>query len=213
MVKLLSEPLFVIGFLATWVAAGTSAVVYLGRHGHRSPAWFVLGVALGPILVPIALEVAERRNVLLTEPQARKDVSAARLRVLVAADGSLEAGVALTEAARVLPAQGTQFILLTVMDPDLGESDEVALRDAEHLLDSFARRLPEGCLPEVREVTSGDPATCVLDRAQAHRVDLIVLGRRGTGLSELLLGSVADKVVRRSPHPVLLGPERPTREH
>jgi len=50
----------------------------------------------------------------------------------------------------------------------------------------------------------GDPATAIVERAASGGYDLLVLGTQGrTGLSHLLLGSVAEKVVRRAPCPVL----------
>jgi universal stress protein A len=50
----------------------------------------------------------------------------------------------------------------------------------------------------------GDPATTILERAASGAYDLLVLGTHGrTGLSHALLGSVAEKVVRRAPCPVL----------
>lgn len=50
----------------------------------------------------------------------------------------------------------------------------------------------------------GDPATAIVERANGGKYDLLVLGTHGrTGLSHLLLGSVAAKVVREAPCPVL----------
>ena len=202
------DVLFPILVLVTWVAIGLTAVVYLGRHGRRSPAWFVIGIALGPILLPIAVEIAQREGTVLSRSTAANGGVPARLAVLAAVDGSAESDEALADAARLLSSQGARFILLSVLDPDLGENDPQARRDAEELLESRAARIPAGALPAVLEVVAGEPDHVILERAGAGAVDLLVLGRRGRGLSQMLLGSVADQVVRRSPRPVLLGSAR-----
>lgn len=62
-------------------------------------------------------------------------------------------------------------------------------------------------LPADRMVTRtavGAPVDQILRHIAEHRVDLVVLGTHGRGMMEhLLLGSVAERVVRRSPVPVL----------
>src|SRR5271167_4407815 len=53
-------------------------------------------------------------------------------------------------------------------------------------------------------VSSGDPAEQVLNIARGLDIDLIVMGTHGRkGLGHLVLGSVAERVVRESPVPVL----------
>jgi nucleotide-binding universal stress UspA family protein len=53
-------------------------------------------------------------------------------------------------------------------------------------------------------VVSGRPADSITDYARTERFDLIVMGTHGrTGLSHALLGSVAERVVRTAPCPVL----------
>jgi nucleotide-binding universal stress UspA family protein len=53
-------------------------------------------------------------------------------------------------------------------------------------------------------VVPGLPATVVVKVAEADQVDLVVVGTRGhTGVQRLLLGSVADKVIRACRCPVL----------
>jgi nucleotide-binding universal stress UspA family protein len=48
------------------------------------------------------------------------------------------------------------------------------------------------------------PYAEILDYASAHEVDLIVMGTHGRGgVSHMLLGSIAERVVRRAPCPVL----------
>ena len=53
-------------------------------------------------------------------------------------------------------------------------------------------------------MTSGSPAFAIIDYAGEHEIDLIVMGTHGRGaLAHLLMGSVAEKVVRLAPCPVL----------
>jgi nucleotide-binding universal stress UspA family protein len=60
-------------------------------------------------------------------------------------------------------------------------------------------------LPEVEyRVEDGDPAVEILAAAREVRCDLIVMGTHGrTGLGRLLMGSVAEQVVRKAACPVL----------
>lgn len=54
------------------------------------------------------------------------------------------------------------------------------------------------------ELVRGDPATEIVRLANDNKADLIVMGSHGrSGLSRLLLGSVAEKVLRTAPCPVL----------
>lgn len=53
-------------------------------------------------------------------------------------------------------------------------------------------------------VEDGDPATEIMHAARAMPCDLIVMGTHGrSGIGRLLIGSVAEKVLRRAPCPVL----------
>jgi len=56
----------------------------------------------------------------------------------------------------------------------------------------------------VPAVLIGRPFAEIIKYAQAQSIDLIVIGTHGRGgLSHMLMGSVAEKVVRKSPCPVL----------
>jgi nucleotide-binding universal stress UspA family protein len=55
-----------------------------------------------------------------------------------------------------------------------------------------------------QRMLTGDPAGALVDFAKEEQIDLIVLGTHGrSGLSRLLMGSVAEAVVRRAECPVL----------
>ena len=60
------------------------------------------------------------------------------------------------------------------------------------------------CDPSRTSLLSGDPADELLDLAAREQVELIVMGTHGhTALSKLLLGSVAEAVVKRATCPVI----------
>jgi nucleotide-binding universal stress UspA family protein len=63
---------------------------------------------------------------------------------------------------------------------------------------------PDDFIRVEHQLAEGDPATEILKVAEEKHCDLIVMGTHGwTGLNRLLMGSVAEKVVRKAPCPVL----------
>jgi nucleotide-binding universal stress UspA family protein len=76
---------------------------------------------------------------------------------------------------------------------------------AQEQLDKFAAQArSEGFAIAHSYCELGDPATTIVERAASGGYDLLVLGTHGrTGLAHVLMGSVAEKVVRRAPCAVL----------
>ena len=65
-------------------------------------------------------------------------------------------------------------------------------------------RVPQGNVRAERRLQEGDAVTAILGVAQELHADLIVMGTHGrTGLGRLLMGSVAEQVVRKASCPVL----------
>jgi nucleotide-binding universal stress UspA family protein len=57
----------------------------------------------------------------------------------------------------------------------------------------------------------GDPARTIVDQALAIAADLVVMGTHGrSGFERLVIGSIAEKVLRKAPCPVLLVPPHVT---
>lgn len=66
------------------------------------------------------------------------------------------------------------------------------------------RAADRGCEIET-ELLAGQPATAVVDRATEPDVDRIVVGSHGrSGVSRVVLGSVAERIARQSPVPVTI---------
>jgi nucleotide-binding universal stress UspA family protein len=67
-------------------------------------------------------------------------------------------------------------------------------------------------VPFAHRLTMGDPAGEIVRIAADEGAEMIVLGTHGrTGVTRLLMGSVAEVVVRRAPCPVLVYRETPAR--
>jgi nucleotide-binding universal stress UspA family protein len=87
-------------------------------------------------------------------------------------------------------------------EPVLVRPEDVSPVPFQQLLDEV--RLPEPVPHVERRLEQGDAATAIVRVAQESHCDLIVIGTHGrTGLRRLLMGSVAEKVVRDAPCMVL----------
>lgn len=78
-------------------------------------------------------------------------------------------------------------------------------RIAGEQLDAWTAALKRRGFPDAKGILAvGDPATSIVEHADAGGYDLIVIGTHGrTGLRRLALGSVAEQVVRHAQIPVL----------
>lgn len=138
--------------------------------------------------------------------------------ILVPLDGSRAAEAALEQAAYLASTSGGKIRLVQVLTnsmladnptvlPEVREQlDQQDRRQAADYLDTLDSRLQARgihCQAEILE--SGDPAQRILEAAERHAVDLIVLTSHGrSGLSRFLLGSVAEKVLRHASCPTLI---------
>jgi nucleotide-binding universal stress UspA family protein len=83
----------------------------------------------------------------------------------------------------------------------LAEMEAGARRTTEELLTAEDRGLLSAT---AAVVTHSAPPAAIVEYAAAHHIDLIVVGTHGRGaLGHLFLGSVAERVVRAAPCPVL----------
>ncbi len=75
----------------------------------------------------------------------------------------------------------------------------------DRLRDKLLEKVPKEIQDRVEMVISfGVPFVEIIRAARDYDVDLIVMGTQGrTGVSHILIGSVAERVVRKAPCPVL----------
>lgn len=129
--------------------------------------------------------------------------------VLVAVDFDEISNVALTYARGLASAYGAQLHVMHVMEnpflrPMANDPRVVEAGVHKRLLDTLTEhdRTTLRAVPVLR--TSDAPAEEIVKYAQAEPIDLIVMGTHGRpGVAHFLVGSVAEKVVRTAPCPVL----------
>jgi nucleotide-binding universal stress UspA family protein len=154
--------------------------------------------------------------VLVVRPQDEARTSAPSLEhVLIALDGSARSEAVIPAAIRVGGPSNARYTLLQVVPTSVQElvsyatrsfpplSDErrtmELMRQAKARLDEIARAMRRE--HRVRAVSTEGVAheyvaEAIIERAQHDHVGLIALSSRGRGSSRLLVGSVADKVLR-----------------
>ena len=135
------------------------------------------------------------------------------LRILVPVDFSETSESAVRQAVDLARTFGSGLTLLHVGDKAAADVAtefplglEASLHDAERecLLKILAPS-EQTQLHPVFVTVSGSPAHEIVRCATERGVDLIVMGTHGRGgVSHLLLGSVAEKVIRSAPCPVLV---------
>jgi nucleotide-binding universal stress UspA family protein len=130
--------------------------------------------------------------------------------ILHPTDFSRGADYAFRLAMSLARDHGAKLIALHVNPPPLNDFDfqEKDAMFKAQLWEAFHR--VEAVDPRVREVridtmwVEGDPAREIVRVAKDKECDLIVMGTHGrTGLDRLVMGSVAEKVSRTAPCPVL----------
>ncbi|WP_225335458.1 universal stress protein [Halomicrobium urmianum] len=135
-------------------------------------------------------------------------------RILVPVDGSEQAECAVEFVTEQYP--DATVILFHVINPaEAGYSAEASVPTfseewydqekarAERLFDELEAAADATGTSVERVVEVGRPTTAIVDYADEHDVDQIVMGSHGrSGVSRILLGSVAETVVRRASVPV-----------
>jgi nucleotide-binding universal stress UspA family protein len=138
-------------------------------------------------------------------------------RILVPVDFSPPSDAALEYARNVAARYGASLHLLHVAEDPYRAfySAEVFVPEIEGLRDEIltdtSRRLNERLRPSdvtefhaTAEAIIGTPAMSIVEYAAGHDIDLIVMGTHGRGgMSHLLMGSVAERVVRTATCPVM----------
>jgi nucleotide-binding universal stress UspA family protein len=143
-------------------------------------------------------------------------------RILVPVDYSVHSLKAVGYAAELAQRLNANLDIVHVWDRPTYISDAILVghgaeqRSLAEMIRENAKKDMDDFLSKVELATgvtatnrllSGDPATVILKELDQQKYDLVVIGTHGRGgLAHLLLGSVAEKLVRHSKVPVLTVP-------
>jgi nucleotide-binding universal stress UspA family protein len=138
-------------------------------------------------------------------------------RILVPTDGSAQVESAIEHAVEVadvhgasvhgLHVIGTDAFAGVAMETSWGSIDQLLRDDAEEAVERIRDLAAERGVPVRTEVVEGNPSREIVSYAESTDCDLVVMGTHGRGgIDRLLLGSVAESVVRASSVPVTTVP-------
>ena len=125
---------------------------------------------------------------------------------LVPIDFSSHSEAAIEFATAFAKDSNAELLIVHVLDPDLKQLEGVSPQAA---MDGLVAALHEvkptdESVPYAHRLLQGAPAEAILELAHEEPIELIVMGTHGrTGLKRVVMGSVAEAVVRRAPCPVL----------
>ena len=193
---------FFVAVAAAWLAMGLVLSVVMGRRGHNSFGWFVLGALLGPLGVVLAVEAGRHGEQLRTTLLAGgipATVGTGPVDVLVGYDGSPESAVAMHAVVDLLGDRLGRLTVATVAPyDDVREQDRLATGGLRRLADRTPGRVLE------LEVLHGHPSAALSECAIEGGYELIAVGARGEGITKAILGSATSDLARHSKIPVLI---------
>ena len=202
--------------LARFAAAHDVSLIVMTTHGHGGFSRFWLGSVADGLL--------RRTSIPILLLRSKEPVSAPEFRhILIALDGQPE-GEKILESALALGSLSPdcRYTLVQVVEPPIPVITHLAMQPArlprnwqemrENSARSYLEQVGKGMRARGLSLTTQViPGRAVgeeiLALADSSGADLIVVGTHGArGLERLLLGSVADKVVRGAAHQVLVVP-------
>ncbi len=194
--------------ILSYATEETVDLVVMGTHGRRGADRMLFG--------SVTEEVVRKAPCPALTVRQGADVAPRQAvrRVLVPVDFSDATETAVRHAREIAQTYGAEIDLIHVVeepiypnvygvDPVEFPTQEVVERVEAQLADLAREEI--GFEHVMVEAAVGPPATGILDYIEKNEVDLVVLATHGrTGFERVLMGSVTERVLRRSPKPVFV---------
>jgi len=180
---------FLFGSIAQQIGSlGSVPVLFFRAAAGPPPTTFTLN----RLLVPLDGDSSHEHSLAAARNLARRCGAALHLLRVVPLYGDLSGPW--VQSSRLLPGTTSRMLEMTV-------------QEAHDYLESLKMTIEQDQLPVTAEVLRGDPADVIAEAAEADQADLIVVGTHGrVGTDAFWSGSVASKLCRSCPTPVLLIP-------
>ncbi|MBI5289220.1 MAG: universal stress protein [Chloroflexi bacterium] len=196
--------------IAVWLAVvlvTMLVITYLARRwGHDPFGWLLLTAAMGPIAL-VALVGTRQRNQELSHAGGARTAPPDGQVVLAACDGS-ETGARIGKYLAETFGPGAKVVLLVVepheSEPRTPAEEQQAQQRAEKTTAGAREPLRAARIASRTAIAYGSAGEEIVRVADAERAWVIVVGRRGAGLSRALLGSVSEHVVKNARQPVVV---------
>lgn len=184
--------------------------IALSTHGRTGIGRWVLGSVAEEVVRASTVPVFVLRST------AAVPVRTGIRRILVPLDGSATAFSAAPFAAELARSVGAEMMVLHVHQRMLAHAPSFAWSwvetaptpsdaDPYKVAKAAVEDLAVGGLKVTPLTVEGDPATRILESSFKEDIDLVVMATHGRdGLPRLFLGSVAEKVLRRTAVPMIL---------
>lgn len=185
-------------------------VIVLGTHGRRGPRRLLMG--------SVTEEVVRRAMCpVLTVRQRNQAYSVGAIKsIFVPIDFSDASERILAVAEKMAHRTGASLTVMHVVDveffPTYGLAWDTVPQIVQNLIDSSISKLNELVLALRNrglkanwETDTGHAALVISEYAERNKIDLIILGTHGrSGFDRLMVGSVAEKVLRSAPCPTMV---------
>jgi nucleotide-binding universal stress UspA family protein len=193
---------FFLAGVATWLAIGVVLSIVMGRRGHDSFAWLVLGAVLGPLGIVLAIDAwrhGEHTRPTSLAGNGPATVGCGLVDALVGYDGSPESAAAMQGVVELLGDRLGRLAVATVVPfGEIWDQERMAAQGLRRLADRTPGRALE------LEVLHGRPSAALRQRAIEGGFELIAVGARGEAMTKAVLGSAASELARDSKIPVLV---------
>jgi nucleotide-binding universal stress UspA family protein len=176
-------------------------LIVMGTHGRTGLTRALLG--------SVAEQVVRKASIPALTVKADGKAGTIR-RILHPTDFSDRSQHAFELACSLARYSGARLIILHVVPaPTVVYGETIAELSTEAAKETATRQLsqlkpPDATVPFEHQMEEGDPSERILHAAKVNQCDLVVMGTHGrTALGRMLMGSVAEQVVRKAACPVL----------